>query len=140
MTLNDLEQVLEIERASFPTPWTEDIFLNEIRLNQFATYYVIENERKVIGYCGLWLIIDDAQITNIAILPNYRGKKYGQMLFQYVLNQAIIQGAEKLSLEVRVSNDAAKKMYEKFGLAPGGLRKNYYSDNNEDAIVMWVKL
>jgi ribosomal-protein-alanine N-acetyltransferase len=140
MTLNDLDQVLEIERASFPTPWTEDIFLNEIRLNQFATYYVIENERKVIGYCGLWLIIDEAQITNIAILPNYRGKKYGQMLFQYVLNQAIVQGAEKLSLEVRVSNDAAKKMYEKFGLAPGGIRKSYYSDNNEDAIVMWVKL
>ncbi|MDC3414232.1 ribosomal protein S18-alanine N-acetyltransferase [Aquibacillus sp. 3ASR75-11] len=140
MTMNDLEQVLKLEIASFAKPWTKDIFYNEIQRNQFATYYVLETEKKIIGYCGLWMIIDEAQITNIAIYPAYRGKKFGQMLFQYVLNQAKIQGANKLSLEVRVSNEAAKSMYKKFGLVPGGMRKNYYTDNNEDAIVMWVEL
>ncbi|WP_053217397.1 ribosomal protein S18-alanine N-acetyltransferase [Virgibacillus senegalensis] len=140
MRIEDINQVMQVEAASFGTPWTQDIFVNELIENPYAVYFVIEKAGTVIGYCGLWVIIDEAQITNIAILPQYRGKKYGQALFHYVINQAIALGAKQLSLEVRVSNIPAQNMYKKFGLVPGGIRKNYYTDNFEDALVMWVKL
>lgn len=140
MELEDIEQVMAIDKASFPTPWPEEIFKQEIRDNEFAFYYVLEHKGKIIGYAGTWMILGDAQVTNIALLPEMRGKKLGERLFKHVLSQAMMIGMERLSLEVRVSNVIAQKMYRKFGLVPGGVRKNYYSDNNEDAIVMWVDL
>ncbi|WP_226035514.1 ribosomal protein S18-alanine N-acetyltransferase [Aquibacillus saliphilus] len=140
MTIQDIDQVMMIEMSSFGVPWTKDIFYRELTENPYSIYFLIEEQGYVFGYCGLWIVIDEAQITNIAILPEYRGKKYGQALFQYILNQSIALGAHQLSLEVRVSNLVAQKMYRKFGLIPGGVRKNYYTDNNEDALVMWVKL
>ncbi len=140
MQLADIPAVYTIETASFATPWTIDIFEREITENTFANYFVIENEGVIAGYCGMWLVIDEAQITNIAILPNYRGKKLGEKLFAHVMEQAILAGAYRLSLEVRVSNLPAQHLYRKFGLVPGGIRKNYYTDNQEDAIVMWVNL
>jgi [ribosomal protein S18]-alanine N-acetyltransferase len=140
MQLADIPAVYTIETASFATPWTIDIFEREITENTFANYFVIENEGVIAGYCGMWLVIDEAQITNIAILPNYRGKKLGEKLFAHVMGQAILAGAYRLSLEVRVSNLPAQHLYRKFGLVPGGIRKNYYTDNQEDAIVMWVNL
>ena len=140
METNDIDQVMEIEHASFGVPWTRDIFEQELRQNNYACYFVIEEGNKIFGYCGLWVVIDEAQITNIALLPEYRGKKYGQALFQYVITKATALGAHRLSLEVRVSNIVAQKMYRKFGLVPGGVRRKYYTDNNEDGLVMWVKL
>lgn len=141
MSVADIKQVMAIEYACFGTPWTEDIFYNELEENPYATYFIIEEQPgKIFGYCGLWLIIDDAQITNIAILPEYRGNKYGQALFKYALTKSIQHQAVQLSLEVRVSNLPAQQMYRKFGLVPGGIRKKYYTDNQEDALVMWVKL
>jgi [ribosomal protein S18]-alanine N-acetyltransferase len=140
MQLADIPAVYTIETASFATPWTIDIFEREITENTFANYFVIENEGVIAGYCGMWLVIDEAQITNIAILPNYRGKKLGEKLFAHVMEHAILAGAYRLSLEVRVSNLPAQHLYRKFGLVPGGIRKNYYTDNQEDAIVMWVNL
>ncbi|WP_425444449.1 ribosomal protein S18-alanine N-acetyltransferase [Terribacillus aidingensis] len=140
MQLADIPAVYTIETASFATPWTIDIFEREITENTFASYFVIENEGVIAGYCGMWLVIDEAQITNIAILPSYRGKKLGEKLFAHVMEQAILAGAYRLSLEVRVSNLPAQHLYRKFGLVPGGIRKNYYTDNQEDAIVMWVNL
>ncbi|MCP8617823.1 ribosomal protein S18-alanine N-acetyltransferase [Salirhabdus salicampi] len=140
MRWEDIAEVIEIERLSFSSPWTKQAFEKEIANNMYASYYVMEFRGKIVGYCGLWIVIDNAQITNIAILPNYRGKGLGEKLFQYVLVQARNQGVELLSLEVRVSNVRAQKMYRKFGLQPAGIRKNYYQDNNEDALVMWVKL
>ncbi|MDC3418595.1 ribosomal protein S18-alanine N-acetyltransferase [Aquibacillus salsiterrae] len=140
MQLSDINQVLEIEQSSFGLPWTEEVFQRELTENPYALYFVIENNERIFGYCGMWLVIDEAQITNIALLPAYRGRKYGVALFQYVINQAIALGASKLSLEVRVSNMVAQKLYRRFGLQPGGIRKNYYTDNNEDALVMWVNL
>src|SRR5690606_25175886 len=106
----------------------------------FAEYFVIEDNEQIFGYCGLWVIVDQAQITNIAILPKYRGKKYGELLFTYVLAKAKEKGAKELTLEVRVSNIVAQKLYKKYGLVPVGVRKNYYVDNQEDALLMWVKL
>ena len=140
MELDDIEQVMAVDKASFPAPWPEEIFTQEIRDNEFAFYYVLEQKGKIIGYAGTWMVLGDAQITNIALLPEMRGKKLGERLFKHVLAQAMMIGMERLSLEVRVSNVIAQKMYRKFGLVPGGIRKNYYSDNNEDAIVMWVDL
>ncbi|MCA0984459.1 ribosomal protein S18-alanine N-acetyltransferase [Halobacillus yeomjeoni] len=140
MVRDDIEDVMWVERASFAVPWTEKTFINEIEENPYGNYYVIEVEGQVVGYCGLWLIIDEAHVTNIAIHPEYRGNQYGAELFRYACNQAIENGAIQLSLEVRVSNTAAQHLYRKFGLVPGGVRKRYYSDNGEDALVMWVGL
>ncbi|WP_413092335.1 ribosomal protein S18-alanine N-acetyltransferase [Terribacillus sp. 179-K 1B1 HS] len=140
MRLADVSAVYAIETASFTVPWSIDIFEREITENTFANYFVIESDGVIAGYCGMWLVIDEAQITNIAILPEYRGQKLGEKLFAHVVEQAIFAGAYRLSLEVRVSNLTAQHLYRKFGLVPGGIRKNYYTDNQEDAIVMWVNL
>jgi len=140
MNLDDIEKVMDIELASFTSPWKEKSFRMELTENRFASYYVIANEEEVFGYCGLWVIFDEAQITNIAILPKHRGNQYGEQLFAYVLQMAKDKGANKLTLEVRVSNIVAQKLYRKYGLVPVGVRKNYYVDNQEDALLMWVKL
>lgn len=140
MELNDIKDVMKVDQASFTNPWTEDIFHLEIGKNDHAHYFILKLENKIIGYIGMWVVIDDAQITNIAILPEFRGYKFGEKLFEFACQQAIQMGVKRLSLEVRASNIAAQKMYRKFGLVPGGVRKNYYTDNREDAIVMWVNL
>ena len=136
----DIDRLLEIEEACFETPWTWDSFNHELNENPYAIYYVLELDGVIIGYCGLWLVIDEAHITNIAVLPELRGNKYGELLFSHAIEKAKEAGAIQLSLEVRVSNLVAQKMYRKYGLIPGGIRKNYYTDNLEDALVMWVKL
>ena len=140
MQAKDLAQVTAIERRSFPTPWDKALYQKEIEENQFAHYYVIETDEMIVGFCGMWIVLDDAQITNIAVDPDHRQSGYGSMLFQYVLNEAMLKGARTLSLEVRTSNVAAQTLYEKFHLQKAGTRRNYYTDNNEDAIVMWVTL
>jgi len=140
MEIADIDQVMEIDRASFPSPWPRYIFEQEISENDFAYYYVLEQDGKVLGYLGMWMILEDAQVTNIALLPEARGQKFGEQLFRHGVELAIRNGMQRLSLEVRVSNVVAQKLYRKFGLVPGGIRKNYYTDNNEDAIVMWVDL
>ena len=140
MQIKDVDRVFEVENATFSTPWPKDIFYREIAENEHAYYFVILLDGKIIGYAGVWIVLDDAQITNIAIMPGYRGKKLGEKLFRYTMQKLIAMDVSRLSLEVRESNLAAQKMYRKFGLVPGGLRKNYYADNQEDAIVMWVNL
>lgn len=140
MDISDIDQVLQVEQASFSSPWSRDIFIQELTNNPYAHYFVLVKDDKIIGYVGMWLILGDAQITNIAVLPEYRGRKYGEKLFRHAMEYSICHGIKRLSLEVRVSNIVAQKMYRKFGLVPGGIRKNYYTDNHEDAIVMWVNL
>ncbi|HLR08964.1 MAG TPA: ribosomal protein S18-alanine N-acetyltransferase [Bacillota bacterium] len=137
METNDLDPVMVVETATYSTPWTRDILYQEITHNPHAYYFVAEWKHKVIGYAGVWIVMDDAQITNIAIHPDYRGRKFGETLFRYVMQFAIQKRAKRLSLEVRKSNIAAQHLYRKFGLVPGGIRKNYYADQ-EDAIIMWV--
>ncbi|OLN21510.1 ribosomal-protein-alanine N-acetyltransferase [Domibacillus antri] len=140
MTLEDIPAVYEVELLSFTIPWSKEAFEHEMISNRFALYHVAEVDGRVIGYCGMWIVYDQVQITNIAILPEYRGKQYGEKLMAYVMNEARRHGGSVLSLEVRVSNTPARSMYEKFGLQPGGIRKQYYTDNMEDALVMWVNL
>ncbi|MDR7002713.1 ribosomal protein S18-alanine N-acetyltransferase [Neobacillus niacini] len=140
MREEDIDQILEVEHASFSTPWSREAFYNELNNNKFAVYIVLEEYDKIIGYCGAWIVIDEAHITNIAILPEYRGKKLGEALMQKMMSVAREMGAKSMTLEVRVTNQIAQSLYRKFGFQNGGIRKNYYSDNQEDALVMWVKL
>ncbi|GAB4074114.1 ribosomal protein S18-alanine N-acetyltransferase [Barrientosiimonas marina] len=136
----DINGVMEVEAQAFVAPWPRDIFEHELTHNAYAYYYVMFAGEQLIGYAGMWQVIDDAQITNITVIPAFRGQKLGETLFSYVMHDAYRMGAKRLSLEVRVSNIVAQKMYRKFGLVPGGIRKNYYTDNQEDAMVMWVNL
>ena len=137
---HDVAEVLKIEHASFTLPWTEDAFKNEFTQNKFAVYMGLEDEGTLIGYCGVWIIVDEAHITNIALLPKYRGKKLGEALLTMVMETAREKGAKTMTLEVRVTNHIAQSLYRKLGFQNGGIRKNYYTDNQEDALVMWVKI
>jgi [ribosomal protein S18]-alanine N-acetyltransferase len=140
MTVDDLDAVMEIEHRSFSIPWTRDAFYNEIEQNHLSTYLVVEDGECIAGYCGVWLVVDEAHITNVAVLPDYRGKGLGEALMKKIMEIAKQVGARVMTLEVRVSNEAAKGLYRKMGFQDGGIRKRYYSDNQEDALVMWVNL
>lgn len=138
MTTDDIEQVLNVEKQSFTLPWSREAFFNELTRNQYAVYLVIEDEGRIVGYCGTWIVIDESHITNIAILPEYRGQKLGEALLRKMIEISISMGVVRMTLEVRVSNHVAISLYEKLGFQKGGIRKNYYTDNHEDAYVMWV--
>lgn len=140
MRKEDIDEVYQIECQSFSAPWTKESLYYELEQNLFAKYVVVELEEQVIGYCGLWVIMDDAQITNIAVHPDYRGRKIGEALLSFAIQLSREMKAKRLSLEVRVSNHIAQSLYKKAGFEPGGIRKSYYTDNQEDALVMWVNL
>lgn len=140
MEQTDVKDVMGIDQKTFASPWSEEVFVHEVSENDYAHYFIVETNKEIIGYVGLWIVYEDAQITNIALLKEYRGYKIGEKLFGYALQYAHNQGAGRLSLEVRVSNIVAQNLYRKFGLVPGGVRKKYYTDDNEDALVMWVNL
>ena len=141
MTPEDVEAVYAIELATFPAPWTLDSFHYEMRENQFAHYTVAVNEQnKIIGFCGMWIVIDSAQITNVAVLKEARGLGIGEALMRESMRVAKEAGAETMSLEVRVTNVVAQNLYRKLQFQDGGIRKGYYTDNGEDALVMWVNL
>ena len=137
MVLHDIDQVLEVERLSFTNPWSKDTFQAEIQSNLFAYYFVAVQNETIVGYGGMWMILDEAHVTNIAVHPDFRGLNFGKKLVQELIIQAFKQGASKITLEVRVSNLAARNLYKGFGFHEAGIRKGYYSDNNEHAIIMW---
>lgn len=140
MTFQDIEQVLEVERLSFVSPWSKSAFEVELNDNLFAHYYVAARSDKVIGYAGMWMILDEAHVTNIAVHPEFRGLNFGKRLTQTLIMQAFRQGANRITLEVRVSNLIARKLYKELGFNEVGMRKGYYSDNKEDAIIMWKSI
>ncbi|WP_071396428.1 ribosomal protein S18-alanine N-acetyltransferase [Bacillus tuaregi] len=140
MNIEDIDQIMEIEHQSFTLPWSREAFYNELTQNQFANYHVIEVDDRIVGYCGVWIVVDEAHVTNIAILPKYRGMKLGEALMGKMIEAAKEHGAITMTLEVRVSNTIAQSLYRKFGFQGGAIRKNYYTDNQEDALVMWVNL
>ncbi|MGY4691191.1 ribosomal protein S18-alanine N-acetyltransferase [Salibacterium sp. K-3] len=140
MEERDLEGILRVEHDAFQMPWTKYAFFNELTNNQFAHYLVAEWNDEIIGYCGVWIIIDEAHITNVAVHSAYRGCRIGELLMKNILDMAHAYGAVTMTLEVRVSNLIAQSLYKKLGFQPGGIRKNYYTDNHEDALVMWVNI
>ncbi|MGD8192617.1 ribosomal protein S18-alanine N-acetyltransferase [Brevibacillus ginsengisoli] len=140
MTLEDVEAVAELEQLSFSTPWPKEAFENEMTINQHAKYVVVYQGNRLIAYCGMWLIIDEAHITNIAVHPEARGLGVGEKLMRQMMELALALGGLRMTLEVRPSNEIARNLYTKLGFEEHGRRKKYYSDNNEDAIIMWVNL
>jgi [ribosomal protein S18]-alanine N-acetyltransferase len=138
MTTADLRDVLAIERASFATTWPSDSFYNELHTNKLAHYYVGRIDGKIVAYGGIWVIFEDSHITTIAVDPSYRGMRYGERLLLYLLDQAIERSASWMTLEVRESNVGAQQLYRKYGFTTVTTRKGYYSDNNENALVMWA--
>lgn len=136
-----LEQVLQIEENAFSSPWNKEAFLSEIKANDFAHYivgiYEDEHETVVVGYAGMWIILDELHITTIAVREDCRGQKIGQLLLQHLFALGKIKSAEKATLEVRPSNEVAQRLYENMGFKAYGIRKNYYQDDGEDAIIMW---
>ncbi|MFZ5633815.1 MAG: ribosomal protein S18-alanine N-acetyltransferase [Bacillota bacterium] len=133
-----LDQVMDIELRSFPIPWSYSAFLFELAENDFAFYIVALVKGKVAGYAGMWIVLDEAHITNVAVHPGYRGRGIGRELMMELLSRAAVLGAVKVTLEVRVSNQVARNLYESLGFENRGLRRKYYSDNNEDAVIMWL--
>jgi len=140
MHIDDLQNILEVERASFATPWSLDAFKAELKDNEYARYLCLELEGQVIGYMGLWFILDEGHITNIAITPNHRGQHWGEFLMRSVMGKMVEQGMERMTLEVRVSNRPAQSLYKRLGFAIAGIRKGYYADTGEDAMIMWAEL
>jgi [ribosomal protein S18]-alanine N-acetyltransferase len=140
MTVGDIDNILVIEHASFTVPWSREAFYNEMVNNPYAKYIVMQDGPSIIGYCGLWIVLEEAHITNVAVLPSYRGRRLGEALMNQALELTKAMGTERVSLEVRVSNHVAQSLYRKLGFQNGGIRKNYYTDNGEDALVMWVNI
>ncbi|WP_052339807.1 ribosomal protein S18-alanine N-acetyltransferase [Gorillibacterium massiliense] len=140
MKLDDISNVCSIEKEAFTTPWSEGAFYNELVNNHFAHYMVMEAAEEMAGYAGMWLIMDEAHITNIAVREKYRGYKLGERLVSELMKTASFMGAAKITLEVRVTNHIAQNLYRKLGFRDAGIRKGYYTDNNEDALIMWADL
>lgn len=137
MRVEDIDAVLAIEEQAFPTPWSRRAFYTEITENNLAHYVVVELDGIVVAYSGMWVILDEAHMTNIAVHPLYRRMGIGSLLLQEMLNRARNLGASRMTLEVRVSNAPAQRLYERFGFVKRGLRRRYYTDTQEDAIIMW---
>ncbi|MFM9276411.1 ribosomal protein S18-alanine N-acetyltransferase [Paenibacillus sp. p-8] len=140
MTIEDIPDVMVIEHESFTLPWTREAFRNELTNNHFAKYMIMELNGEPIGYAGMWTIMDEAHITNIAVREAYRGRKLGERLLDELMRTAAYVGMKRITLEVRVSNTVAQGLYKKKGFTPSGIRKGYYSDNHEDALIMWADL
>ncbi|WP_214697075.1 ribosomal protein S18-alanine N-acetyltransferase [Exiguobacterium sp. s160] len=140
MTWLDVEEVTKVEEASFSIPWTKEAFMNEMLRNEQAIYFVAVHDKQVVGFVGVWQIVDEGHITNIAVLPEFRGQGIGNQLLAELVAFAKSKGLVGLTLEVRVSNVGAQKLYEQFGFMQAGRRRRYYQDNNEDAYIYWAKL
>ncbi len=140
MRTSDIPTISEIERESFPAPWSEEAFYHELIHNRLAYYIVAEVGGVVVGYAGMWLIIGEAHVTNVAVRPAYRGRKIGERLLRELQCVALQKGAVRMTLEVRVSNRIAQNLYQKLGFVASGVRPGYYVDNGEDAVVMWADL
>jgi [ribosomal protein S18]-alanine N-acetyltransferase len=172
MEVEDISQVLEVDRESYSLPWPASAYRREILHNRNARYFVlretddvpldggvphderpkfpfgffrrpvradgttIERTGAILGYAGMWLMLDEAHITTIAMRNNWRGKGLGELLLASLVETAYDIGAHRITLEVRVSNEPAQKLYRKYGFSEEGVRPRYYSDNNEDAFIM----
>ncbi len=139
MRRRHLRSVLGIEAAVYPRPWTMSLFLSELALRATRAYYVAKVGREVVGYVGLMMSVDEGHVTTIAVHPRWHRHQIGTRLLLTLAREAIAREASALTLEVRASNQGAQTLYRRFGFSPVGVRKGYYADSNEDAVVMWVR-
>ena len=136
MVLEDVTQVHAIELKTFATPWSKQSFEDEIQKNVCARYLITEQDGEIIAYAGAWMVFEEGHITNIAVKTEVRGQGIGEELTRALLQYAANLGVQYMTLEVRRSNLAAQGMYKKLGFIELGVRKRYYEDNNEDALLM----
>ncbi|MGZ6341888.1 MAG: ribosomal protein S18-alanine N-acetyltransferase [Candidatus Limnocylindrales bacterium] len=136
MRVEDIPAVHAIERASFPVPWPSYAFRQELETNRLARYLVVRATGEVVAYGGLWLMVDEAHVTTFAVLPAWRRQGVGARLMLALLDLAAELGAAVATLEVAISNLDARRLYERFGVRPVGVRPRYYSHNGEDALIM----
>lgn len=136
MTLEDVDEVYKIEQSCFSVPWSKQSFIDEMTKNVCARYLVAVYKEKIVAYAGVWIIIDEGHITNIAVKQSYRNNGVATLLTSSLLQYCSNLGVKYLTLEVRRSNIIAQKLYTKLGFFKVNIRKNYYEDNNEDAILM----
>ena len=136
MKQSDADEIAAIEEITFAIPWSREDFWREA-VNENAVYVVATIDDKLVAYAGAWISFEEAQVMNVAVHPEYRGKGFGTKLFSQLIDEVKSRGATAITLEVRPSNEAAIKLYEKFGLKSVGRRKGYYIDNGEDALIMW---
>lgn len=139
MLREDVPRVHEIETLCFRSPWALESFYSELD-NHLAIYHLAVYEEKVVGFCGIWLVVDEGHITNLAIDPVYQGRGFGKDMMKAVILWAKNNKICRLTLEVRVSNEKAIHLYHELGFVQAGLRKAYYEDTGEDAMIMWIQL
>lgn len=139
MNESHIDGVLEISNLSFHMPWSRESIENELK-NNLAHYVIAQDENgKVIGYGGIWIVVDEGDITNIAVHPDYRGQHIGSMILKEMIRVCAHKNVTAMTLEVRKSNIAAQNLYKKFGFIAEAVRPKYYEDNDEDAILMWKR-
>jgi [ribosomal protein S18]-alanine N-acetyltransferase len=138
MRVEDVPDVLRVESMCFTTPWPRNAFHNELTENKLAHYFVGRLNDDVVAYGGLWVILEDAHITTVAVDPGHQRRQYGEQILVRLLDEAIERGACWVTLEVRESNVAAQNLYKKYGFTVVNTRRGYYSDNDENALVMWA--
>lgn len=137
MRAEDIPEIMEIERMCFRTPWHENAFYNEL-YHQPACYLVAKVNERVAGYAGMWVITDEAHITTLAVHPHYRRQHIGEKLLLALLERVLARRARYATLEVRESNIAAQRLYAKYGFHTVAIRKGYYTDTGENALIMWT--
>lgn len=136
MRVEDLDEIMILELQNFSSPWFKEHYEYELTENPFAIMTVLAIGEEIIGYMGVWTLFEEAQLTTITVKESYQGQGYGSMLLRECIHQAKQAGCERISLEVRVSNITAQKLYEKHGFTTINIRPQYYEDNNEDAYLM----
>jgi len=139
----DLPEIMKIERASFRAPWSEALFRQELEFalsRSLVAKSMGEGGRETVGYIVYWLVFDEIHVNNLAVRSDFKRKGIASRLVEAALGKAFAEGAIRCTLEVRVSNEAARRLYEKFGFVVRGVRPRYYAENGEDALVMWADL
>ncbi len=139
MDENDIDGVLEVSNLSFSSPWSKSSYEQELS-NSLAKYFVAKIDDKVIGFIGTWIIVDESHITNVAVHPDYRKLGIGSMLIEAMIDYCEEKKCVAYTLEVRSSNEPAISLYKKHGFKIDGIRKEYYQDNKEDALLMWRRV
>ena len=139
MVMTDVDGVMAVEHDSFLTPWSRSAFEEELAQNRLARYIVAVENDEIVGYAGTWLVINEAHVTNVAVSGQRRREGIGRLLMQKLMDLARENDMESMTLEVRVSNAAARHLYEQLGFVEAGIRKNYYSETKEDALILWCE-
>ena len=139
MRTKDLKAVLKVEEAVFPQPWSHRLFVEELAQRRTRSYRAAWVGRSIVGFAGQMFIDDESHVNNIAVDPKWQGRGLGAAILADLVRTGLAHGARHLTLEVRVGNDPAIALYRRFGMAPVGVRPNYYPETGDDALIMWAR-